>query len=130
DEIIPIRKRQGTRTYVLMHPYVREPRLTLTVGVYNQPRHYADQESPIGEVTGTPQIEEFREAKVGEAQAWYYEAERAIVLWECFFEERFRKDPLLDDPNMQKLWQTFERYLLQKFPHSPGFRGKPMGRRW
>jgi hypothetical protein len=117
-EIIPIREQQGTRTYVLMHPYVQEPRLTLTVGVYNQPRQYADQESPIGEVIGTPHIEEFREAQVGNAQAWYYPTERAIVLWECFFEERFRKDPLPDDPNMQNLWQTFERYLLTKFPQA------------
>jgi hypothetical protein len=58
-EIIPLREQQGTRTYVLMHPYVQEPRLTLTVGVYNQPRQYADQESPIGEVIGTGSFRQF-----------------------------------------------------------------------
>ena len=60
----------------------------------------------------------FREAQVGNAQAWYYPTEKALVLWECFFEERFRKDPLPEDLNMQKLWQTFERYLLTKFPQA------------
>jgi len=93
DEIIPLRERQGTRTYVLMHPYVREPRLTFTVGLYTNPREYADQESAIGETIGTPHVEGFREAQVGNAQAWYYPADKTIVLWECFFEERFRKDP-------------------------------------
>jgi hypothetical protein len=60
----------------------------------------------------------FREAQVGNAQAWYYPTEKALVLWECFFEERFRKDPLPEDANMQKLWQSFERYLLTKFPQA------------
>ena len=50
-----------------------------------------------------------------DAQAWYYPTDKTIVLWECFFEERFRKDPLPEDLNMQKLWQSFERYLLQIF---------------
>ena len=99
----------------MMHPYVREPKLTLTVGLYTKPKHYADQDSPIGEVIGSNQ-EGFREAQVGHAQAWYYHADKTIVLWECFFDDRFRKHPLPEDANMQKLWQSFERYLLQKFP--------------
>jgi len=37
----------------MMQPYVREPKLTLTIGLYNKPKHYADQESPIGEVIGS-----------------------------------------------------------------------------
>jgi hypothetical protein len=117
-EIIPISERKGKRTYVMMHPYVVEPKLTLTIGLYSNPKHYADQESPIGETIGTPQVEGFREAQVGSAQAWYYPADKTIVLWECFFEERFRKDPLPEDVNMQKLWQAFERYLMQKFPQA------------
>jgi hypothetical protein len=100
----------------MMHPYVLEPKLTLTVGLYTQLKKYADQESSIGEVIGS-NSEGFREVQVGNAQAWYYPADKTIVLWECFlFEERFRKDPLSQDANMQKLWQSFERYLAQKFP--------------
>jgi hypothetical protein len=114
-EIIPISEKKGTRTYVMMQPYVREPKLTLTVGLYAKPKHYADQDSPIGEVIGANQ-EGFREAQVGNAQAWYYPADKTIVLWECFFDDRFRKYPLPEDANMQKLWQSFERYLVQKFP--------------
>ncbi len=114
-EIIPISEKKGTRTYVMMQPYVREPKLTLTIGLYNKPKHYADQESPIGEVIGSNH-EGFREVQVGNAQAWYYHADKTIVLWECFFEERFRTSPLPEDANMQKLWQSFEHYLVTKFP--------------
>jgi hypothetical protein len=116
-EIIPLTQRRGHRTYVMMHPYVREPKLTFIVGLYSNPKHYADQESPIGEVIGS-QPEGFREAQVGNAQAWYYPADKALVLWECFFEDRFRKHPLPEDTNMQKLWQSFEHYLLTKFPQT------------
>src|SRR6266699_543061 len=116
-EIIPLTQRRGHRTYVMMHPYVREPKLTFTVGLYPKPKHYADQESPIGEVIGSHH-EGFREAQVGNAQAWYYPTDKTIVLWECFFDDRFRKHPLPTDTNMQNLWQSFEHYLLKKFPQA------------
>jgi hypothetical protein len=117
-EIIPISERKGIRNYVMMQPYVVEPKLTLTIGLYSKPKHYADQESPIGETIGTPQVEGFREAQVGSAQAWYYAADKTIVLWECFFDSRFHKHPFTADTNMQQLWQAFERYLVQKFPQA------------
>ena len=116
-EIIPLQAPKGTRTYVMMHPYVLEPKLTFTVGLYNKPKQYADQESPIGEVIGSNH-EGFREAQVGNAQAWYYPADKTIVLWECFFDDRFRKYPLPEDTNMQMLWQSFEHYLLKQFPQA------------
>src|SRR2546428_7279387 len=56
NEIIPLSEKKGIRTYVMMHPYVVEPKLTLTIGLYSNPKHYADQESPIGETIGTPQV--------------------------------------------------------------------------
>jgi hypothetical protein len=31
---------------------------------------------------------------------------------------RFHKHPFATDTNMQQLWQSFERYLLQKFPQA------------
>jgi hypothetical protein len=114
-EIIPLTQRRGHRTYVMMHPYVLEPKLTFTVGLYTKPKQYADQESPIGEVIGSNH-KGFREVQIGNAQAWYYPADKIIVLWECFFEDRFRKDLLPVDTNMHNLWQAFERYLVQKFP--------------
>jgi hypothetical protein len=106
----------GNRSYVMMQPYVVEPKLTLTIGLYNKPKHYADQDSPIGETIGAPQVQGFREAQVGNAQAWYYPTDKMIVLWECFFDSRFHKHPFATDTNMQQLWQSFESYLLQKFP--------------
>jgi hypothetical protein len=117
-EIIPISEKHGKRTYVMMHPYVVEPELTLTIGLYNQPKHFADQDSAIGETIGTPRVEGFREAQIGYAQAWYYPTDKVIVLWECFFDSRFHKHPFATDDNMQQLWQAFERYLVQKFPQA------------
>jgi hypothetical protein len=34
------------------------------------------------------------------------------------FDARFRRHPLPTDTNMQKLWQSFEHYLLTKFPQA------------
>jgi hypothetical protein len=34
------------------------------------------------------------------------------------FDDRFRKYPLPEDANMQKLWQSFEHYLLKQFPQA------------
>src|SRR5918998_1766852 len=73
-EIVPLEHRKGQRTYVMMHPYVLEPKLTFTVGLYHTPKKYHDQESPIGETIGTPTHEGFREVQAGNAQAWYYHA--------------------------------------------------------
>jgi hypothetical protein len=117
-EIIPLSERRGQRTYVLMQPYVLQPKLTFTVGVYNRPKQYADQESPIGKVIGAPQAQGFREVEVGNAQAWYYPAEKTIVLWECFFYDDFRKHPMATDTNMLNLWKGFERWLLRQFPNT------------
>jgi hypothetical protein len=117
EEIIPIKEKKGKRTYVMMQPYVREPNLTLTIGLYDKPKQYADQESPIGEVLGS-RHEGFKEVQVGNAQAWYYHTDKTIVLWECFFDDRFRKDPLTTDKNMQKLWRSFEHWLIKQFPQA------------
>jgi hypothetical protein len=116
-EIIPVSQKKAKRTYVMMHPYVLEPKLTFTVGLYNNPKKYHDQESPIGEVLGSNH-QGFREAQVGNAQAWYYHTDKTIVLWECFFEDRFLRHPLSVDINMQKLWQGFEHWLIRQFPHA------------
>jgi hypothetical protein len=53
---------------------------------------------------------------VGNGQAWYYQGDKTIVLWECFFNDRFMKHPLPTDKNMQNLWKRFELWLVKKFP--------------
>jgi hypothetical protein len=107
-EIIPLTEKSGRRTYVKMQPYVRKPKLTMTIGVYDTPKHYADQDSAIGKVIGAPRQQGFRETQIGDAQAWYYPADKTIVLWECFFDRGFRKHPFAEDSNIQQLWKGFE----------------------
>jgi hypothetical protein len=116
-EIVPLEHRRGQRTYVMMQPYVLEQKLTFTVGLYNTPKKYHDQESPIGEVLDSNH-EGFHEAQVGNAQAWYYHEDKTIVLWECFFDHRFRKHPLPEDITMQNLWKGFEHWLIKQFPQA------------
>ena len=88
----------------MMHPYVYEPNYNVTIRLNANPKHYHDQESPIGEVIGSQRTTGFREVAVGNAQAWYYPADKMIVLWECFFDSRFHKHPFATDTNMQQLW--------------------------
>jgi hypothetical protein len=66
------------------------------------------QDNTFGSVRLKPKTGGFREVQVRNAQAWYYLADRIIVLWECFFDDRFRRNPLAEDQNMQQLWSAFE----------------------
>ncbi|VVB91002.1 Uncharacterised protein [uncultured archaeon] len=116
SEIIPLKQKKGKSTYIMMQPYVLEPQLTITVGLYNKPKHYADQDSAIGETISQPKHQGFREVQIGNAQAWYYHEDKTIVLWECFFDSGFHKHPLKDDKNMQNLWRSFEHWLQKQFP--------------
>jgi hypothetical protein len=118
QEIIPLTQRRGHRTYVMMQPYVLEPKLTITVGLYPKPKAYADQDEAIGQTIGQPKHDGFREAQVGNAQAWYYPEDKTIVLWECFFDSRFRRHPIPEDTNMQNLWKGFEHWLIKQFPQA------------
>jgi len=52
QDIRPMGTRKGIRNYIMMHPYVPEPILTLRVGLYEKPKHYADQDAAIGETLG------------------------------------------------------------------------------
>jgi hypothetical protein len=118
SEIVPLQHKKGRCAYIMMHPYVLEPILTFTVGLYKAPKPYADQESAIGKTISQPKQEGFREVQVGSAQAWYYPADKTIVLWECFFSEGFRRHPLSEDRSMQKLWKGFEHWLIKQFPQA------------
>jgi|SRR4051812_36319880 hypothetical protein len=84
-EIVPVKEKRGSRTYVMMQPYVREQIWLMSVELYNKPKKYADQESAIGKTIGQPKQQGFRDVQVGNGQAWYYHEDKTIVLWECFF---------------------------------------------
>lgn len=116
-EIVPIAAPKGERTYIMLHPYVFEPEIILTVGLHENPKQYADQESPIGEVISSRQ-EGIREKEVGNAQAWYYPQDKTIVLWECYLYSYVRDHPLLEDENMKQLWKGFEKWLVKQFPEA------------
>ncbi len=118
-EIVPIANvRSGNRTYVMMHPIVFEPVFTFTVGLYKKPKAYADQESAIGETLGDAKQEGVREVRIGNAQAWYYHEDKTLVLWECYLWDFVRDHPFLSDPNMRKLWISFEHWLIKQFPEA------------
>lgn len=118
QDIRPIPTLSGRRTYVMLKPYVLEPILTFTVGLYKKPKAYADMDEAIGQTLGGPKQEGVREVEIGNAQTWYYEADKTIEIWECFLESMFRTHPLVDDPHMQKLWQGIEAWLIRQFPEA------------
>lgn len=115
-EIVPLSAKTGVRHSVLLQPYVFAPKLTLTIGLYKKPKVFADQEPAIGETVGPIKQEGVTERQIGNSQAWYYPEDRLLVLWECFLEEFVRDLPVLEDPNMPKLWESVEYWLLQQFP--------------
>ncbi len=115
-EIIPMTTSSGIQTYIMLHPYVFEPKFTFTIGLYKKPKPYADQEAAIGETVGPAKQEGVQERQIGEAQAWYYHEDRILVLWECFLWEFVRDHPLTNDSNMKLVWQGFEHWLVQQFP--------------
>ena len=120
-EIIPLTMQPGEtgqRTYVMMQPYILEPELFMTVGMYPKPKHYADQDEAIGEVLST-QAKGMRPQQIGSAQAWYYPHDKLIVLWECFLDARMRNvTSLTEDLYMQTLWSSFEHWLAKQFPEA------------
>jgi hypothetical protein len=118
SEIVPLKHRKGTCIYINMHPYILEPEVFMTVGMYPKPKHYADQDEAIGEVVST-QVKCMRQNQVGNAQAWYYPVDKTIVIWECFFDSQIRNiHSLTEDAYMPKLWKTFEHWLSQQFPEA------------
>jgi hypothetical protein len=104
---------KGQRIYLLMHPYVVQPNIVMSMIV--QPKHYADAGLVLGKTTDA-RVEGFRHEDIGSAQAWYYPQDKVLVLWECFFHEYARDVPLLKDTNMANLWTGFEQWLLNRYP--------------
>jgi len=113
-EIVPLTHTSGERSYILMKPYVLEPEITLTVGVYPNPTSDQTYDQAMGEVLSSA-WEGMRHKEVGHIQAWHYPKDRTLVLWECYFNRPFRDQPLLQDENMRNLWMSTERFLLDRF---------------
>jgi hypothetical protein len=111
-----LNNRKGQRIYLLMHPYVVQPNIVMSMVV--QPKHYADAGDILGKTMGSARVAGFHHHDIGSAQAWYYPEDKILVLWECFFYDVARDVPLLQDTNMAGLWRHFERWLLNRFPEA------------
>jgi hypothetical protein len=110
-EIVPLTQKQGESTYVNMRAYVHIPDITLTVRLHAQP-----DRPTIGEVVSSHEKPKMKEQEIGDGQAWYYPADRTIVLWECELHRPFEQAPIHRDPNMHGLWSGFEQFLTAQFP--------------
>lgn len=119
-EIVQLQHRSGIQTYYHIQPYVLTPRITFTVGLYDNPKEYADQEPPIGEVIGS-QREGFDESVIGTSQAYYYHQDRLLVLWEAFLHPHFtvtEHEKKTEDPNLRLLWTNIEHFLTGRHPEA------------
>ena len=85
--------------------------MTLTIGL-TRPKVDSDE---IGRVIGSD-VTKLQEREIGNAQAWYYPTERALVLWECFLFQPFAKKDLLKDVLFDNVWKGFETALLKELP--------------
>jgi hypothetical protein len=110
-EIIPLRHRQGRRVYVHAKPYLVVPSIVVDVQLYP-----TVQPSGAAGETIAPAHESRRQEEMGQAQAWFYPAERVIALWECYLLDRYRTAQFRDDLNTATTWKGFERFLRHQFP--------------
>ena len=58
------------------------------------------------------------EEQLGSGQAWYYQEDRLLVVWECFFWDFVRDEQLGQDRNMRSLWTSVEQWLVRQFPQT------------
>ena len=79
ESLFPIAVKRGdTKIYFHAKPYILIPRITLTVRL-TRPKADSDE---IGRVIGSD-VTKLQEREIDNAQAWYYPAEKVLVLWEC-----------------------------------------------
>jgi hypothetical protein len=85
--------------------------MTLTIGL-TQPK--ADS-GETGRVIGSD-VTKLQEREIGNAQAWYYPTDKALVLWECYLFEPYRQKDPRKDHLLATVWQGFEKALLKELP--------------
>jgi hypothetical protein len=112
-DIVPLAHPSGLATYVHGRPYVHEPEISLTVGLYPMP----SEAGTIGEVLGADWVG-MRQREIGNAQAWYYPGDRLLVLWEMYLHDWCRRENPVTDPALATVWTGFERVLVERFPQT------------
>ena len=92
ETLFTLAEREGRRTYVQSRLYVHSP-------------------------PGTS-----REQRIAAAQAWYYPADRTVVLWELIVEPPFQRgvEPA-EDLLLRSLWVHYERLLAGRFREADQF---------
>jgi hypothetical protein len=113
EELLPLVHKTGPRFYVHARPYVLEPAITLTVGLFPTPT----DAGAVGEVVASD-WEGMRQREIGQAQGWYYPLDCLLMLWECYVFDQWRQDDPVRDPALHALWQGFEQALLNRFPEA------------
>jgi hypothetical protein len=61
---------------------------------------------------------EIRQARFGDAQAWFYQEDKILLLWRCNLLDLFKDQSPVEDHNLHVLWVRFEQFLLQSFPQA------------
>jgi hypothetical protein len=96
----------GRATYLLGQAYVEEPHAPLPAAILRLHHERGLPLPPLDDVS------------VGELQAWYYQDDRTIVLWDCLLHGQYREaDPALD-ANLRTLWRGGEELLTRRFPEA------------
>jgi hypothetical protein len=109
ESLFPVTTKRGEkRSYFHAKPYILYPR-------WHSPSHSQSQKQRAGKSAGSLGLM-WRKREIGNAQAWYYPADNALVLWECYlFEPYAQKDPRKDQL-LATIWQGFEETLLKELP--------------
>lgn len=113
-ELVPLSEATGERLYVHAKPYLLVPDITLAVELSPRPR---SADAAIGHVVGSDWTG-MRHLEIGQAQAWYYPSDRLLLLWECFLDDRYRKEEPEHDDALTAVWTGFERVLRERFPQA------------
>lgn len=103
----------GERVYVHAKAYYSTPNIIVTVAFTTPIR------TAIGEEVGQVLDSEARGAKhheVASCQAWYYEKERTLMLWEVDVRSHYAGGDPSQDFLLITLWDAFEQALLQEVP--------------
>jgi hypothetical protein len=112
ESLFPIATQRGEkRTYFHAKPYILIPQMTLTIGL-TRPKVDSDE---IGRVIGSD-VTHLEEREIGNAQAWYYPADKALVLWECYLFEPHRQADPRKDALLTTVWKGLETTLLKELP--------------
>lgn len=113
---------RGERDYIHVRLEREVPRIRLTIllgkSMLALDQIREERESQIGVVAGSRRTGADY-LVVGSCQAWYYPADRILVLWETkLYESNKQAVAPVDNRLLRDIWQKFEKWLLNRFPQA------------